>query len=82
MEATVQFVKNFLSDEEILETYDKMTILMDQAEEAGEKKGLEEGSKQKSIEIAKNMLNLNMAVEDISKVTGLSKTDIKKLKEE
>ena len=84
MEATVQFVKNFLSDEEILETYDKMTILMDQAEEAGEKKGLEKGQKKgeksERIVIARKMLQDNQEIEMIRKYTGLSKKEIEALK--
>ena len=46
----------------------------------GEKKGKEEGKKEKSIEIAKNMLKLNVDVNIISQSTGLSIEEIDKLK--
>ena len=45
-------------------------------EEVGEKRGLEIGEKEKSIEIAKNMLNMNLDIETISKATGLSEKKI------
>ena len=40
-----------------------------------------EGISQRNIEIAKNLLNMNMNISDISIATGLSKEEIKKLKE-
>ena len=43
-------------------------------------KGLKEGEKNKSIEIAKNMLKLNVDVNIISQSTGLSVEEIKDLK--
>ena len=50
----------------------------------GEKKGMAEGEakgeKNKSIEIAKNMLKENVEKKLISKVTGLSLEEIKNLK--
>ena len=52
--------------------------------ERGMKKGIEQGIEQgennKSIEIAKNMLNKNMNINIISEVTGLSKEEIENLK--
>ena len=39
----------------------------------------EEGEKNKSIEIAKNMINLNMDIDTIVKATGLSKEEIEEL---
>ena len=38
--------------------------------------GLEQGSKQEKIEIARNMLKENLATTIISKITGLSKEEI------
>ena len=35
--------------------------------------------KQEKLEIAKNLLNLNMSIDDISKATGLSKEEIDKM---
>ena len=47
----------------------------------GISKGIEQGSQNKQIEIAKNMLNLNMDVNLISNVTGLSIEEIESLVE-
>ena len=38
--------------------------------------GMAEGEKQKSIEIAKNLLSLNLDIDSISKATGLSIQEI------
>ena len=48
----------------------------------GRAEGIEEGSKQKAYEIAKKLLYLNIALEDISKATGLSIEEIEKLRKE
>ena len=45
----------------------------------GKQQGLKEGSDNKTKEIAKNLLSMNMSIENISKSTGLSIEDIKKL---
>ena len=44
-------------------------------EDAGYDKGLKDGKK----EIAKNLLKLNMSIEQIKEVTGLTEEEIKKL---
>lgn len=53
------------------------------AKEIGVKEGLEEGmekgSKNEKIEIAKKMLNENMKIEVIERITGLTKTEIEEL---
>ena len=48
--------------------------------EKGRAEGILQGAKQKSIEIAKNLLAINMDFSDISKATGLSKEEIISLK--
>ena len=45
-------------------------------EDAGYDKGLKDGIKK----IAKNLLKLNMSIEQIEKATGLTKEEIEKLK--
>ena len=47
--------------------------------EEGKKQGIEQGQKNKQMEIAKNLLKFGMKIEDISKATGLSIDEIKKL---
>ena len=50
--------------------------------EDGITQGIEEGSKQKEIEIATNLLKLgNISIDDISKTTGLTVEEIEKLSE-
>ena len=51
-----------------------------EGKEEGLKEGREEGLKEKSIEIAKNMLKLNIDINIISQSTGLSVEEINKLK--
>ena len=46
----------------------------------GLKDGMSQGRKERNIEIAKNLLKLNMSIEQIKKVTGLTEEEIKKLK--
>jgi len=56
---------------------------LDDAIEKGLERGLErgrtEGRKETSVEIARNMLERNMAVNDIADITGLSYDEINKL---
>ena len=47
--------------------------------QTGLEAGKEEGSKEGVISVAKNMLKANMKLEDISKLTGLSISEIKEL---
>ena len=52
--------------------------------EDAKKEGIEEGKiigiKEKEIEIAKNLLDMKMSIEDISKATSLTIEEIEKLK--
>ena len=48
--------------------------------EKGKAEGKAEGIKENKIEIARNMLNMNMDIKDISKATGLTKEEIASLK--
>jgi predicted transposase/invertase (TIGR01784 family) len=75
--------KKKMSDEEFIEAlfdpeWDKQMIKNSERKE-GFEEGLEEGSLDKAIEIAKNLLKLNLPIEDISQSTGLSLEDIVKL---
>ena len=47
--------------------------------EASYDTGLEQGSKQKELEIARAMLNKKMNIETISEITGLSIEEIEKI---
>ena len=56
------------------------------AENKGYEQGIEEGKKQeieeRNTEIVKNLIKMNLSLEDIIKITNLSKEDIKKIEEE
>ena len=52
------------------------TTELEEATEAG----IEKGSQEKALEIAKNMLNAKMDLDSIAKMTGLSMEEIEKLK--
>lgn len=54
---------------------------IEEGRQEGIREGIEEGSQNKTISIAKNLLNLNISIEDISKSTGLSLEEIEHLKE-
>ena len=75
--------QKYMSEEE-----DKKKIqnsLLSEAKESGYisgiSDGISEGENKKSIEIAKNLLSMNMPLEDISKATGLSIEEINKINE-
>jgi predicted transposase/invertase (TIGR01784 family) len=53
---------------------------MEWAMDNGVEKGKQEGERQKSLEIAKNLLKEGLAIDVISKVTGLSEKEIVSLK--
>jgi len=75
-----------------LKVYRDLHNVIDTAESEGIKKGIElgieigvekgkiEGELQKSIEIAMNLIKLNLSLSDISKATGLSLDEIEKIK--
>ena len=46
----------------------------------GKKEGRKEGKKEKCLEIAKNLLKINMPISQISEVTKMSKEEIAKIK--
>ena len=60
-------MEEFLADEEIRNVYDKINDVEREAEERG------------IIKTAKNLLQLNIAIEDVSKATGLSIQELKNL---
>ena len=45
----------------------------------GYQEGLEEGMKQKQIEIARTLIQMNLPIKQIEQITNLSEKEIKKL---
>jgi len=54
--------------------------LIANAKEEGFEQGIEQGTKQEKIEIAKNMLDMEINLDTILKSTGLTKDEIENLK--
>ena len=90
MEDLYKKVEEFSDDNEILGAYDgewhkkevERVVLLDKMEQAMEKgleQGIEQGIEQRNISIAKNMISENLDIELISKITGLTLDQIKKL---
>ena len=65
---------NRMRDEDILNT------AIEDGREAGIKEGIKEGINKRNIEIAKNMLDRNMDIDEIVQITGLSKEEIIRIK--
>ena len=87
MDEAYEELERLSSDEKIIGLYDaekvEQKILNTRLESArleGIKQGKSEGEKNKSIEIAKNMLNKNINITDIIEITGLTKEQIEELK--
>ena len=55
---------------------------IEDAKKEGRTEGIAEGTKEKTIEIARNLLNMQMSIEDISKATGLTEDEIKSLNDD
>lgn len=74
---TSQGWTNFISVEEDAKKVQK--TIMNNYKREGLEQGLKQGEKQKSIEIAKNMLKENIDIDIIAKTTGISKKELKTL---
>ena len=53
---------------------------MDEGLERGKSLGLAEGSRQKALETAKNMLTMGYSLSDICKIVGLPQAEVEALK--
>lgn len=83
-------LKEFVRGDKLMEKYKDELLELNSDEEfvskytreEGIEKGIQEGTKQNSIEIAKELLALDtISIEQISKIAKLSLNEIKKLKE-
>ena len=97
--STVDIVKSFVSDPEVMNLFDRDKLKEESAElrgmelgiergkeegktlglKEGKTLGLREGQRKEKLETAKNMLKENFSFEQISKITHLSTSEIKKL---
>jgi predicted transposase/invertase (TIGR01784 family) len=77
MDRNLEMLKKRKAYEDGIEVGVKQGI--EQGIEKGIEKGKEQGSKEKQIEMAKKMLEENMSIEIIMKITGLTKEEIENL---
>ncbi|MBV0900149.1 MAG: transposase, partial [Wolbachia endosymbiont of Fragariocoptes setiger] len=71
-------VMNVYKDDNILAH--KLDIAKNEGIQIGEKKGKAEGEKQAKIEVAKNLLKADIPISIISESTGLTTSEIEKLR--
>ena len=69
--------RNYVNDEQTKKVFGEWANYI--AEKKGIRKGIEQGAEERTIDIAKNLLNLNLSLKDISKATGLSLKELKEL---
>ena len=74
-----EWIHKYVADDKMQDELNKWDLEI--AENKGYEQGVIEGTKQRNMEIAKKLLNMNMSIEDISKATTLSIEEIKALKE-
>ena len=73
-----EWIHKYIADDKTQEELNKWDLEI--AENKGYEQGVEQGIEQRNVEIAKNLLNMNMPIEDISKATNLSIEEIESLK--
>lgn len=76
MMSTVEMVDSFINDPEVISIFHDDSWKVVSAEQRGKDKGLKEGL----LKTAKNMLLKNYTLKEISEITNLSISEIKKLK--
>ena len=85
MEAAISMSKDgFILHEWQKDKFDALVKYneIEDAKKEGRTEGIAEGTKEKTIEIARNLLNMQMSIEDISKATGLTEDEIKSLNDD
>ncbi len=80
MERALAFMERFVNDEEVRGIYDKINDVERDAKERGMAEGQIEGRRQEKIEIARNLLEMNLDIVSITQATGLTKNEIEALK--
>ena len=76
----VESLNNNARYKEFLSAEEDMRKTNNTFKEIGRREGVEIGKSERNIEIARNLLKKNMSIQDISEVTGLPLSEIKKLK--
>lgn len=74
LESAVKHYNRFSLDRDLLDEYEKREMFLRQQEDL-----IAQGREEEKINIAKNLLLMNMSSTDISKITGLSVGDVQAL---
>ena len=74
-----EWIHKYVADDKTQEELNKWDLEI--AENKGYEQGVEHGMEQRNVEIVKNLLNMDMPIEDISKATDLSIEEIEKLRD-
>ena len=53
--------------------------IMERARQEGIELGLQQGTRQKAVDAARNALKMNLSVEQVSQITNLSLEDVREL---
>ena len=72
----IQAVKN---NEQARQEYRFMSGFEMDAREEGRNEGFSDGSRQKALETAKNLMALGLSIENIAQATGLSKQEVENI---
>ena len=82
MEEALNELEKLSQDEKIIGLYDKEKVeqkVINTRLEGAKLEGISEGKKEAKLEVAKNLLNLNINLDDIISSTGLTKEELEKL---
>ena len=78
----VEKVDNYSKNKKMVKLYSKYTrqeLEHNTLIREAEIRGINQGIDKRNVEIAKNLLNMNMSLEDISTATGLSIEEVKEI---
>ena len=71
-----EWIHKYVADDKMQEELNKWDL------EIAENKGYEQGVEQRNVEIAKTMLKKGYSIDEIADISGLTKEEIEKLKED
>ena len=75
-----EWIHKYVADDKMQEELNKWDLEI--AENKGYEQGVEQGIEQKAMEIAKTMLAKDYSMDEIADISGLTKEEIEKLKED
>ena len=78
-----EWIDNYVNDDVTKEALAKWNKEIEENKNVkiAREQGIEQGIEQRNLEIAGNLLKMNMSIKDIIRATGLTKEEIENLKE-